>query len=71
MKKRIFNVLNFLALNVLFFALYLNFIHKDVNQLPAVTAATQVAAKTLASNQLQNPVAVNNGQKKRETLTDN
>ncbi|MFL5787966.1 MAG: hypothetical protein ACJ748_07930 [Flavisolibacter sp.] len=32
MKKRIHRVLNFFALNLLFFALYLNFIHKDINQ---------------------------------------
>jgi hypothetical protein len=29
MKKRISRVLNFFAFNLLFFALYLNFIHKD------------------------------------------
>jgi hypothetical protein len=31
MKKRISRVLNFFAFNLLFFALYLNFIHKDSN----------------------------------------
>ena len=31
MKKRTFQMLNFLAFNTLFFALYLNFIHKDNN----------------------------------------
>ena len=55
MKKRVFNILNFVALNVLFFAIYLNFIHKDVNVLPApspvavknfaqASSATQVAS---------------------------
>jgi len=29
MKNRIRNVVNFLAFNLLFFALYLNFIHKE------------------------------------------
>ena len=29
MKNRLFEILNFCALNVLFFAIYLNFIHKD------------------------------------------
>ena len=29
MKARFFKVLNFLAFNLLFFALYLNFVHKD------------------------------------------
>jgi hypothetical protein len=31
MKRRIYKVLNFFAFNLLFFALYLNFIHKDNN----------------------------------------
>lgn len=29
MKKRIRSIVNFMAFNILFFALYLNFIHKD------------------------------------------
>lgn len=60
MKKRIFNVLNFLALNVLFFAVYLNFIHKDINVLPAAAAArpAHVASKNLATPELpKNQVA--------------
>jgi hypothetical protein len=41
MKKRISRVLNFFAFNLLFFALYLNFIHKDNNnELPAQSSAT-------------------------------
>lgn len=51
MKKRAFNLLNFLALNVLFFALYLNFIHKDANTLPAVAAS----AKTFEENNSNKP----------------
>jgi len=31
MKKRLSRVINFFAFNLLFFALYLNFIHKDSN----------------------------------------
>lgn len=67
MKKRVFNVLNFLALNVLFFAIYLNFIHKDSNVLPAVSAASNVAVKSLAAEQLKNTVVVNTPQKKKIT----
>lgn len=41
MKKRISRVLNFFAFNLLFFALYLNFIHKDNNNdLPVQKNAT-------------------------------
>ena len=64
MKKRLFNVLNFVALNVLFFAIYLNFIHKDTNVLPAVSASTNVAAKNLGSEQLKNTMVINTPVKK-------
>jgi hypothetical protein len=40
MKTRLFKVLNFFALNILFFALYLNFIHKGSNTAPPVLAPT-------------------------------
>ena len=38
MKTRLSKVLNFFAFNLLFFALYLNFVHKDGNALPAIQA---------------------------------
>ncbi len=53
MKKRAFNVLNFISFNILFFAIYLNFIHKDVNTLPAVTASITRAAKNVASGNIK------------------
>ena len=37
MKKRVSVFLNFIAFNLLFFALYLNFIHKDAVASPAIT----------------------------------
>ena len=53
MKNRVFKILNFCALNVLFFAIYLNFIHKDQNQSMAAeqtnTAVMQEGA-VLVSN---------------------
>jgi hypothetical protein len=36
MKRRATKVLNFFALNLLFFALYLNFIHKDNTIAPTI-----------------------------------
>ena len=46
MKRRIRKVVNFFAFNLLFFALYLNFIHKDK---PNVAAApSQVQTNTAA-----------------------
>jgi hypothetical protein len=54
MKKRISRVLNFFAFNLLFFALYLNFVHKDNNAqtLPVArnTVASTVKGTVLVSN---------------------
>ena len=54
MKKRISRVLNFFAFNLLFFALYLNFVHKDNNNqtLPAPKSAVASTSKgtVLVSN---------------------
>ena len=52
MKKRISRVLNFFAFNLLFFALYLNFIHKDSNSPePSQNNSQQVVKGTvLVSN---------------------
>lgn len=52
MKKRISRVLNFLAFNLLFFALYLNFIHKDSNDAAAASpkTATLVKGTVLVNN---------------------
>jgi hypothetical protein len=44
MKKRLTRVLNFFAFNLLFFALYLNFIHKDSNS-SVIEAAPKANAK--------------------------
>jgi hypothetical protein len=48
MKKRTSKILNFFAFNLLFFALYLNFIHKDQNIHSAIQAsqAVVVSAKS-------------------------
>ncbi|MFL5811189.1 MAG: hypothetical protein ACJ749_16825 [Flavisolibacter sp.] len=54
MKKRISRVLNFFAFNLLFFALYLNFIHKDSNSQPSPapksTTASSVKGTVLVTN---------------------
>ena len=57
MKKRTLTLLNFLALNVLFFALYLNFFHKDTNVLPAVSAASNAGIQKLSSQPEKSQVA--------------
>jgi hypothetical protein len=50
MKKRISLVLNFLAFNLLFFALYLNFIHKDSSQLKVVSPSNTIKGTVLVKN---------------------
>lgn len=45
MKRRVRKIVNFFAFNLLFFALYLNFIHND-----KVVAATTVSDNNQASN---------------------
>lgn len=44
MKTRVFNVLNFFAFNLLFFALYLNFVHKEAAATPIVSSAAKLNA---------------------------
>ena len=54
MKRRIRKVANFFAFNLLFFALYLNFIHKDKNQLGPIPQTAQQPAfseTNMAANQ--------------------
>ena len=51
MKRRVTKVLNFFAFNLLFFALYLNFIHKDNN-------GVQVATPAQTTNTIQGTVLV-------------
>jgi hypothetical protein len=44
MKRRIRKIVNFFAFNLLFFALYLNFIHKDKTITEPVPVQTNAAA---------------------------
>ena len=48
MKRRIRKVVNFFAFNLLFFALYLNFIHKDNPNVALTPAPAQASANTAA-----------------------
>ena len=49
MNPRVFKIANFFAFNLLFFALYLNFVHKDKNGQQAIitNAPTHVATGSL------------------------
>jgi hypothetical protein len=48
MKRRIRKIVNFFAFNLLFFALYLNFIHKDSGAVVPVPIQTNAAAATVS-----------------------
>jgi len=55
MKKRISRVLNFFAFNLLFFALYLNFVHKDNNSAAIPTPKSSVTASSKSTILVNNP----------------
>jgi hypothetical protein len=57
MKRRVRKIANFFAFNLLFFALYLNFIHKDKSGLPTVsqTASQQNTAAFSGTVLVDNP----------------
>lgn len=54
MKKRLSRIINFVAFNLLFFALYLNFIHKDSNT-PAPVTTQNTAATVQGTVLVTNP----------------
>ena len=55
MKKRISRVLNFFAFNLLFFALYLNFVHKDNNSQTLPSSKSTVASSVKGTVLVPNP----------------
>ena len=52
MKRRIRKVANFFAFNLLFFALYLNFIHKDKSSIPGDDQIVQPKTAAFSGNEL-------------------
>ena len=60
MKRRVRKIVNFFAFNLLFFALYLNFIHKDKQPMAIETeqakqSSTPFGGTVLVDNQQQQP----------------
>jgi hypothetical protein len=57
MKRRVRKIANFFAFNLLFFALYLNFIHKDkVSAIPVASESTQQTTAAFSGTVLvENP----------------
>ena len=50
MKRRIRKIVNFFAFNLLFFALYLNFIHKDRSNIDVAPAVVNAPAANSAAS---------------------
>ncbi len=63
MKRRLRKIANFFAFNLLFFALYLNFIHKDKLSMPIQTTPPQHTAA------FSGTVQAASADKKNEVLT--
>jgi len=55
MKRRVRKIANFFAFNLLFFALYLNFIHKDKTAIAAPASAQQTTAAFSGTVLVDNP----------------
>ena len=57
MKRRVRKIANFFAFNLLFFALYLNFIHKDKTTVPGInqTASQETTAAFSGTVLVDNP----------------
>ena len=53
MKKRVRKIANFFAFNLLFFALYLNFIHKDKMGVAAIPQNSAFSGTVLVDNPSQ------------------
>jgi hypothetical protein len=63
MKRRIRKIINFFAFNLLFFALYLNFIHKDKANNESVAAPVVSTQNTNAAAAYTGTVLVQNPEK--------
>ena len=68
MKRRVRKIANFFAFNLLFFALYLNFIHKDKPNIAITPAPAQAAANTAA---VSGTVLVSNPEKYLDSKNTN
>jgi hypothetical protein len=69
MKKRISRVLNFFAFNLLFFALYLNFVHKDSNSQALPVDKSSITASSKGTVLVNNPEQYLNKSHKEQSQT--
>ena len=76
MKKRVRKIANFFAFNLLFFSLYLNFVHKDKMAVSVVPQNSAFSGTVLPDNpgmvtEKKNEVTVTTQQKAPEKTTEN
>ena len=64
MKRRVRKIANFFAFNLLFFVLYLNFIHKDKT---AVNGVSQAATSQQSTAAFSGTVLVDNPEQQKKT----
>ncbi|HEX2628346.1 MAG TPA: hypothetical protein VHM26_05025 [Chitinophagaceae bacterium] len=69
MKRRVRKIANFFAFNLLFFALYLNFIHKDKVVVSADNGTQQSAAAFSGTVLVENPTEYMNNAKATPAAT--
>jgi hypothetical protein len=69
MKKRISRVLNFFAFNLLFFALYLNFVHKDNSSQPIPVPKSSAVTSSKGTVLVNNPEQYLNKSRKEVSQT--
>ena len=55
MKRRVRKIANFFAFNLLFFALYLNFIHQSKSSIPVVTNSSKQATAAFSGTVIVEP----------------
>ena len=76
MKKRVRKIANFFAFNLLFFSLYLNFVHKDKMSVSVVPQNSAFSGTVLPDNpglivEKKNEVTVTTQQSAPEKTTEN
>lgn len=78
MKRRVRKIANFFAFNLLFFALYLNFIHQNKSNIPVIpndskqaTAAFSGTVLVDAPQQVTTPAATTNANTQQGTTNKN
>lgn len=68
MNPRLFKIANFFAFNLLFFALYLNFIHKDKKVQQAISTSINIPVATRGISAAANEQYLQKGQTTKNSV---